>query len=302
MHDRPDARPAFTLVELLLCVSVIALLVGIILPAIQSARETSFRARCQNNLRQLGLAAHTYHDLHGVLPKGHRQFAGTSPDPMYASGWLLSLLPYLEQDAVYQTAVAAYHADPVPFDNPPHVGMTTVLPVLLCPSDGRITEPQIAPIQKYLVAFTSYVGVAGTQCRKQDGVLYNDSQVRFADVTDGTSTTLLGGERPPSSDFQYGWWYAGDGQDGSGSAEFILGVLEPNLLPVTSGSPCGPGSYSFAPSNFSDPCGKFHYWSPHSGGANFLFVDGAVHFLSYDAQTVLPALATRAGNEPVMPP
>jgi prepilin-type N-terminal cleavage/methylation domain-containing protein/prepilin-type processing-associated H-X9-DG protein len=302
MWRRRSSRPGFTLVELVVCIGIVAVLVGIIVPAVQNAREASFRARCQNNLRQLGVAAHTYHDLHGVLPKGHRQLAGAAPDPMFDSGWLLSLMPFLEQDGAYQTAVAAYHADRIPFDNPPHVGMTTVVPVLLCPSDGRITEPQLAPIQKFFVTFTSYMGVAGTQCRKKDGVLFDDSQIRFADVTDGTSTTLLAGERPPSSDFQFGWWYAGDGQDGTGSIEFILGVLEPNLQPVMSGSPCGPGTYSFGPSRFNDPCGKFHYWSPHPGGANFLFVDGGVHFLSYDVQSILPALATRAGNESVMVP
>ena len=294
-----SCRPGFTLMELLISLGIVALLVGLIVPAVQNAREASFRARCQNNLRQLGLAAHAYHGIHSAFPKGHRQFDGANPDPMYDSGWLLSLTPYLEQDAVYQTAVAAYRADPLPFDNPPHVGLTTVLPVLLCPSDGRITEPRVTPVQHYLVAFTSYLGVSGAQCRKQDGVLFNDSQIRFVDVTDGTSTTLLAGERPPSSDFQYGWWYAGDGQNGAGSAEFILGVLEPNLLPITSGSQCGPGFYPFGPSNFNDPCGKFHYWSPHSGGSNFLFVDGAVHFLSYNAQPIMPALASRAGNEPV---
>jgi prepilin-type processing-associated H-X9-DG protein len=146
------------------------------------------------------------------------------------------------------------------------------------------------------------MGVAGTSCSKKDGVLFNDSQIRLADVTDGTSSTLLAGERPPSSDFQFGWWYAGDGQDTSGSAEFILGVLEPNWLPIASGSPCGPGVYPFELSNFNDPCGKFHYWSPHSGGANFLFVDGAVRFLTYSGSEIVPALATRSGNEPVSPP
>lgn len=292
-------RTGFTLVELLVCIAIIGVVLGLTLSAVQSARAASFQLRCQNNLRQLGLAATSYHGVRQSLPKGHRQWNGGGRDPMYDSGWLLSLMPYLEQDAVYQTAVAAYQTNPIPFENPPHVGMTTILPVLLCPSDGRVTDVQMARAQKFLVAFTSYVGVAGTSCGKADGVLFNDSQIRFSDITDGTSTTLLAGERPPSPDFQYGWWYAGDGQDGTGSAEFILGVLEPNLTAITSGSPCGPGAYPFGPSNFNDPCGKFHFWSPHTGGANFLFADGSVHFIPYSASAVVPALATRSGGESV---
>ena len=80
----------------------------------------------------------------------------------------------------------------------------------------------------------------------------------------------------------------------------VLGVREPNLLPIVSGSPCGPGNYPFvAASGFRDPCGMFHFWSPHSGGANFGFADGSVRFLAYSANEIMPALATRAGGEVV---
>ena len=117
------------------------------------------------------------------------------------------------------------------------------------------------------------------------------------------SAVQRGRERPPSADFQFGWWYAGTGQRFTGSADVVLGVREPNLQPVTVGSPCGPGSYPFAPARgFDDPCGMFHFWSPHPGGANFLFADGSVRFLKYSADPILPALATRAGNEAVAVP
>jgi len=88
----------------------------------------------------------------------------------------------------------------------------------------------------------------------------------------------------------------------TGSAEIILGVREVNLQPIVSGSPCGPGDYPFMPSNFNDPCGMFHFWSSHPGGANFALADGSVHFLSYSANNVMPALATRAGGEAVSLP
>jgi prepilin-type processing-associated H-X9-DG protein len=83
----------------------------------------------------------------------------------------------------------------------------------------------------------------------------------------------------------------------------VLGVREPNLLLVTVGSPCGPGRYPFtAAAGFNDPCGVFHFWSPHPGGANFAFADGSVRVLRYSADPILPALATRAGGEAVSLP
>lgn len=130
-------------------------------------------------------------------------------------------------------------------------------------------------------------------------MLFQDSAVRFGDVSDGLSNTLLLGERPPSADLQLGWWYAGTGQLNTGSGEMILGVRDHNLLPVMSGSPCGPGAWPFqGAGGFSDPCGTFHFWSPHGGGANFAGCDGSVRFVQYSANDLLPALASRAGGEP----
>jgi prepilin-type processing-associated H-X9-DG protein/prepilin-type N-terminal cleavage/methylation domain-containing protein len=295
---------AFTLIELLVVIAVIAVLIGLTLAAVQRVREAAARAKCQNNVRQLALALHQYHDSNGAFPQGHRPVSLFRPGQMPLSGWALSLLPYLEQQAVYDQAVTAYRANWLAFPPNAHPGLSTVVPTLLCPSDGRIATAQISLRTKTLAAFTSYLGVSGRDSvSARDGVLYQKSQIGFADIADGSSNTLMLGERPPSADFQFGWWYAGTGQRLTGSADIVLGVREPNLQTIMTGSPCGPGNYPFMPATgLNDPCGMFHYWSPHPGGANFAFADGSVRFLRYEANSIMPALATRAGGEAVSLP
>jgi prepilin-type processing-associated H-X9-DG protein len=147
------------------------------------------------------------------------------------------------------------------------------------------------------VALTSYLGVEGLDLFAKDGVLYLDSQIRLANITDGTSNTLLVGERPPSEDKTLGWCYAGGGQQGEGSTDMVLGVREVNIWPF--GGDCLGGPYHFVSGRVNEECDVFHFWSMHPGGANFLFADGAVRFLSYSVDPLLPALASRAGRETV---
>jgi prepilin-type N-terminal cleavage/methylation domain-containing protein/prepilin-type processing-associated H-X9-DG protein len=296
IHQRRQPRRAFTLLELLVVIALIGALLGMLLPAVQKARDAATRARCGNNLRQLGLAAHQYHDARGSFPAGVRW--QKARDPYLFSSWLTHLLPYLEQQNLWAATEDAYRQSPSPVRGSSHVGLSTPLAVLACPADPRVTSVQFAPRSKRWVALTSYLGVAGRDVLTCDGVLFRDSTIRVADISDGTSRTLLAGERPPSADLQYGWWYAGLGQKATGSADMLLGVEEPNLMPVTKGS-CPPGTYRFGPGRFEEQCDLFHFWSPHSGGANFLFVDGSTRFLRYQAAPLLPALASRAGGESV---
>lgn len=289
-------RPAFTLMELLVVLAIIGALAGLLLPAIQKVRERSLRTDCQNHLRQLILALHHYHDAHTVLPAGVA-LSGSS-EVLVLSGWELHLLPFIEQTALWQQALDDYHENQSIGGPPPHRGLSMVVPLFTCPADPRIQTAQYSSRDDLTVAFTSFLGVCGQNCLKNDGVLYRNSRTKLADVTDGLSNTLFVGERPPGSDFHYGWWYGGRGQPWSSAGDMILGIREPNLELIVPGSPCGPGFYSFGPSRFDDPCGAFHFWSPHSGGTNFAFGDGAVRFLSYGARDVLSALATRAGGEP----
>lgn len=305
-------RPAFTLIELLVVVAIIGVLVGLLLGAVQKVRAAATRADCQNRLKQIALAAHMHHDAKKVLPPGAVYQFG--PGSMPLSGWGIQLLPFLEQDAVYRQAVEDYKAQPLPVLPSAHRNFATVMPAYLCPADDRGRTAQFSPRDNLTVALTSYLGVCGTNCPAKDGVLHPDSSVTFGGITDGLSNTLLFGERPPGHDFHFGWWYAGAGQLispptapgmpglGSGAGDMINGVREPNVEPITAGSPCGPGVYPFRASRFDDPCGVYHFWSPHTGGANFALADGSVRFLRYDANPVLPALSTRAGGETAVNP
>jgi len=216
-------------------------------------------------------------------------------------GWQVRLLPYIEQHAMLQTALAAFRSEPVFVWNPPHVGLSTVLPGYICPSDARLESPQTSGDTD--VAFTSYLGNEGLNQLSKDGLLFIDSAIRADDVSDGMTNTILAGERPPTGDYAFGWWYAGIGLDRNGACDMVGGVRELNTRRARSGvQGCPRGPHRFQQGRISDLCSMFHFWSLHPGGAHFLFADGAIKFLPYSADAILPALATRAGGEAVSPP
>ena len=294
-------RPAFSLTELLVVIGIIGVLIALLLPAVQRTREYAAKTECANNLHQIALAAHQYHDIAGTFPAGMRDQNGT--DRYLYMSWLTQLLPYLEQVNLCQVTESAYALAPSPFPdkNPPHLGLDTVVNMFVCPSDPRARNVQRSRIENWPVALTCYLGVEGKDLFTNDGIFFCDSHVRFADIKDGSSRTLLAGERPPSADFQFGWWYAGTGQQGTGSAETFLGVEEQNISPYSM-APCFSGVYLYGPGQITSQCDMFHFWSLHTGGANFAFADGSVRFLSYSAAPLMPALASRAGGEAVEAP
>jgi prepilin-type N-terminal cleavage/methylation domain-containing protein/prepilin-type processing-associated H-X9-DG protein len=295
-------RKAFTIIELLVVISIITILVGLLLSGVQKVRSASARLQCQNQIKQIALATHNYHNTFQMLPTGHR--SALNRDLMPFTGWPVSLLPYIEQEAVYQTIRPAFRKSFTPFSNPPHVCLTTVIRAYGCPMDSRTASPQTSDVTKNQIALHSYLGVAGQSAYDlRDGLMFQDSNHSFSSCTDGLSNTLLYGERPPSADKQFGWWYAGTGQLLTGSADIVLGVREPNLQPIASGGSCGPGRWPFRNADgFNDPCGMFHFWSPHNGGSNFALGDGSVRFITYSANDIMPALASRAGGEAALIP
>ena len=294
MRVRVAQQSAFTLIELLVVLAIIATLFGLLLPAVQKARMAVARIACANNLRQIGLALHHYHGTAGSLPPGITPPLKGEPFPHM--GWLTRLLPFIEQQPLWDLTLIAYEEQPADPYGMPHYGIMTPIKIFSCPADRRADSPHPTH-NKRRAALTDYLGVLGTNYRADDGVLYWGSHTRLTDITDGTSNTLLAGERPPSPDFWYGWWYAAAGQANSGSADTVLGVRELHYLgdPYTAG--CPPGPYHFGPGNLNNMCDSFHYWSLHSDGANFLFADASVEYLSYSADTILPVLSTRSGGE-----
>jgi prepilin-type N-terminal cleavage/methylation domain-containing protein/prepilin-type processing-associated H-X9-DG protein len=293
---RRSARSGLTLIELLVAMAIVGALIGLVVPAVHRVREAAARTRCVNNLKQIGLALHHYHDTKQVLPPGCSYQGGA--DPYLNMAWCARLLPYVELESVWQEAVQAFAKDRNFQSSPPHAAQGRVIPLFACPSDDR--SATTASVAGRRVALTSYLGVGGTDWSTKDGVLFVDSRTRLGDILDGTSQTVMVGERPPSADLIYGWWYAGWGQSKDGSGDSVLGVRERNLQLQYPNCLIGP--YHFEPGTIREQCDMFHFWSVHAGGAHFLFGDGSVRFLTYSADAILPALATRAGGETVQIP
>lgn len=285
---RAHKRFAFTLIELFVCIGILSLLLALLLPAIQRVRAASDRALCMTNLHQIGVALHSYHNDYHTFPPGCSFRNGK--DPQQFMSWCTRLLPYIEQDTLWSKTVSAFGQAPFFETVPPHVGLGTIIKMYHCPSDER----ESAEFPGLKVALLSYLGVEGTDLIQQNGVLYLDSKIRIGEITDGTSNTLIVGERPPSSDMRFGWWYAGWGQQQTGSMDMVLGVAEINIgLPT-----CSPGPERFRRGSLTNQCDSLHFWSLHNGGGFFLFADGSVHFLKYEIDAkIMNSLSTRRGGE-----
>jgi len=205
---------AFTLVELLVAIAIIAVLIGLLLPAVQKVRAAAAGVSCKNQLKQLALAAHQYHDANEAFPPGHR--GKPNADGLAFTGWPLSLLPHLEQQSLYTTGLAAFRQTPNFVFAPPHTPLATYVPSFHCAADAYTNQTQIATKQFIPVTLTNYFGVSGTRAAASDGVLYGDSRVRMTDIPDGTSNTLLFGERPPRSRVSVRLVVRGNGREQQG--------------------------------------------------------------------------------------
>ena len=299
-------RSAFTLIELLVVIAIIAILIALLLPAIQKTREAGVRLQCANNLHNIGIAIHSYHYTNDVFPKSVE--TPVPGQPHYFWSWMAQILPYVEQKSLYDAADTYAQTNTYPWGPPNNANpaLAQFMPIWTCPSDGR--ELIVTTVGGIRVAFTGLLGVNGTGKDHDDGVLCN-TPVSIHSISDGSSNTLMIGERPPSKDLYFGWWFAGAGyseysaaQEGTGDVS--LGAADTRYPPALGNGlngaavSCDPNKYQFQPGVLTDPCDQAHFWSLHANGANFAFADGSVRFITYGAGlSVLPQLATRAGGE-----
>ncbi len=320
LHSRAEKssfRNAFTLVELLVVIAIIGILVGLLLPAVQAAREAARRMSCSNNMKQLGLAMHNYHDVHKVFPNGfgvNQEF------------WSALILPQLEQRNLHATLVWANSADFgfttdwTSYNSPNKTACETLVPTFRCPSMAQPEHASYNTIAKRVPV--SYRGVAGARVASDDastrpapynttafsaleqpnldGMLFGASRIGFRDVIDGTTNTLLIGESYTDIDFT---------KDGQGMDYFAffspqMDRWRPGVLTGTEHSE-GLGSAVVPINSRRDPTVhgvlmEMSFGSYHVGGAMFTLTDGSVRFIAQSIDlTTYQAMATRAGGEVV---
>jgi prepilin-type N-terminal cleavage/methylation domain-containing protein/prepilin-type processing-associated H-X9-DG protein len=307
-------RGAFTLIELLVVIAIIAILIGLLLPAVQKVREAANRMKCQNNLKQLGLAIHNYHDTNGQLPPGW--------DFPTSWGALGLVLPYVEQDNLYKTMDTTR-----PLSDPVNVpGVQTTVGLYLCPSDKPNPSPSLGGATNYHTnngSLPIFVVARGLNTdTPPNGVFYTNSKgITLTGITDGTSNTALASERllgdgnmglvsPREDTFNGPNAAVGRPATADEAASWCqsVDVTNPaNQFPIFMGAPWAHGQHSYQ--HIIPPNGRSCGWLPslrasmtpssrHPGGVNLLLGDGSVRFIrdSIDIY-VWRALGSRAGGE-----
>lgn len=291
-------RSAFTLIELIVTIAIVALLIGLLLSAVGSVRSSSARLACQNNLRQIGTGLHNYCQAKERLPPqvlGHSK----SGKP-HEVGWMAEILGHVGYENEYRRTLAAFDTSSDVYANPPHSVMQFVNPIYICPTDARLSVPNLTSFG-IVAAFSSFIGNDGFLSQPPapyfPGVLGNQIGIQLSAIRDGLSNTLMVVERPPPANFQAGIWYSpfyGEGHSLHGPNNgLILGgvTIFPN-------DPCTKLLGTIGPGRLDNPCDRYHIWSLHNGsGANCLFADGSVRFLNYSLGTKVLELVSRDGGE-----
>jgi prepilin-type processing-associated H-X9-DG protein len=258
-------------VELLVVIAIIGILIALLLPAVQAAREAARRGQCSNNLKQIGLGLHNYHDTHLCFPPGF----------IDRHGWTVNtyLLPFVEQRSLYDQLNTRNAMD---LSNTTTLQLArTVLNGYLCPSSDesdRSQSPDIT-INGYKIGVSNYLGIMGTQDLRcwvpgSNGLFFHNSAVKMRDITDGTSNTFAFSERSAHGNWYGGIWAGTTIQQCSGQTNYYCGtqgfeaLRNALIVTIQSWGLINGTGYQYGPS------------SMHPGGCQFLLADGSVRFVS----------------------
>jgi prepilin-type N-terminal cleavage/methylation domain-containing protein/prepilin-type processing-associated H-X9-DG protein len=330
----------FTLIELLVVIAIIGVLIGLLLPAVQKVREAANRMSCTNNLKQQGLALHSYHDTYGYFPP--EEITGQD-EP--GGSWAALIFPYIEQFYVAQQKGNTYPgipfpclnscgdtfnaANPAAFKCVPggnlNVGVpwATIIKTFVCPSVAANNQTQKG-VGNALTGLTSYRGVTAPNLDQRDktnaysgvfvyqfhdmgmyckipGMSWPKLNVTIASITDGTSQTFAIGETPQIPDATPGGYAYSCGNWPYAEIDSSMGLPNSHrwcAYYTGTGTNTCPGGKQYFQQPSKSVCDGNYFTSYHTGGGNFAFADGSVHFIAFNMSTsVQAAMATRNGGE-----